>query len=183
MKPNCLLRLNSPAPQFIGSAFHRNTFIEIDSLHYLGRYTLLFFYLHDFSPISITEIFALHELRDKLESINVVPLACSSDSLYVHRNLISDPTLKVSTVDIEFPLISDMNDELKNAFRVQIKSGEFKGCCCPSVFLIDRSGVLKFFQYYDYRVGRNLDEIYRTIQAVIYMDENGEIDPMNWVKS
>ena len=175
------LTIGSIAPLFTANSFSRGTFMEIDLSNYKGKYVLLFFYVNDFYPLSCTELLALNEIKDKIEGINTILLACSSDSLHSHRHYFYEPLERGGTPDIDFPLLSDTSGTISDLYNARITQGELKGHTSPSTYLIDRNGIIKYFNHIDPHIGRNIDEVFRTIQAVIYSDDNGEIDPMNWI--
>lgn len=63
-----------------------------------------------------------------------------------------------------------------------IEHGEDKGVALRATFIVDPKGVLRVMQYNDLPIGRNIDEILRTVSALKYTDENGEVCPAKWKK-
>ena len=58
---------------------------------------------------------------------------------------------------------------------------EDEGLSWRATFIIDPEGVLKAIDMHDNSIGRNIDEIYRKLQASIYVREHkGEVCPASW---
>ena len=49
-----------------------------------------------------------------------------------------------------------------------------------ATYIIDSKGILRHYTISDLPVGRNVDEVYRLVQAFQYSDENGEVCPASW---
>src|SRR5262249_10224928 len=98
-------------------------------------------------------------------------LGVSVDSHYVHlawRN--QHPDLKA----IPFPMVADLNKSLSAALGVLTP----KGVDLRATFIVDPDGIIRFVAVNDLSVGRNVDEVLRTLDAL----QTDELCPCNWQK-
>lgn len=59
---------------------------------------------------------------------------------------------------------------------------EQAGIALRGTFIIDTKGVLRQMSVNDLPIGRSVDEVLRLIEALKFVEENGEVCPANWQK-
>jgi peroxiredoxin (alkyl hydroperoxide reductase subunit C) len=89
-----------------------------------------------------------------------VPLAWRNDH----------PDLK----DLPFPMLADTKRELSTALGILHKDG----VALRATFIVDPQGVIRWVTVNDLNVGRNVDEVVRTLDAL----QTDELCPCNWKK-
>ena len=47
-------------------------------------------------------------------------------------------------------------------------------------FVIDKAGVVQIQHVNNLNIGRNIDEVYRGLQALQFTEEHGEVCPADW---
>lgn len=136
---------------------------------YRGKWTLLFFYPLDFTFVCPTELIHLGELKDEFEKHNCQIIAASTDSVFSHQAWAkADERIG----KLGFPILSDMSRDV--AFDYEVLHDD--GIALRGAFLIDPDGVLQSMTVNNLNVGRNPDELLRTLKAF----QTGDLCPVNW---
>lgn len=168
------LAICKPAPHFTAPAYlpatdDVNGTVSLDD--YQGKWLLLFFYPLDFTFVCPTELIELGKLADKFKEINCEVLVGSIDSTFSHQAWIKqDARLK----NISFPFLSDISKKVGTAYNIVCDDGmHLRGA-----FIIDPEGILRSMTINDLPVGRNPEELLRTIKAF----QTGDLCPVNWHK-
>ncbi|HEX8857299.1 MAG TPA: redoxin domain-containing protein [Thermoleophilaceae bacterium] len=165
------LRVGQPAPDHSVQAYVRGERApaEFALSSHRGRWLVLFFYPRDFTFICPTELASFAERHDDFLGERAVVLAASTDSYFSHKAWFeSDPRL----AGIRYPVIADSAHELSRSFDVLLEDGATH----RGTFIIDPSGVLVHMSVNEHDVGRNVDEVLRTLRAF----RTGALCPANW---
>jgi peroxiredoxin (alkyl hydroperoxide reductase subunit C) len=166
-----------PAPDFKAQAVMPDgSFQEISLSDYKGKYVLLFFYPLDFTFVCPTEIIAFSERADEFEELGVQVLGVSIDSHFTHLAWRNTPRSEGGLGDIKYPLVADLDKEIGKAYDVLLPGG----ICLRGLFLIDKEGVVRHQVVNDLPLGRSVDEALRTVKALQFVEEHGEVCPANW---
>jgi alkyl hydroperoxide reductase subunit AhpC len=137
-------------------------FKQITDQDYSGKWKVVFFWPKDFTFVCPTD-FAERDAQ---------VLGVSIDNEYVHlawRN--QHPDLK----NLPFPMLSDLKRELSSSLGVLDKKA---GVPLRATFIVDPEGTIRFVSVNDLDVGRNVDEVLRTLDAL----QTDELCPCNWQK-
>ena len=78
-----------------------------------------------------------------------------------------------------FPIIADIDMKVAKLYGM-IQPGESETAAVRAVFIIDPKGKIRLIMYYPLNVGRNMDEIKRTLLALQTSDEYQVAMPLNW---
>ena len=169
--------VTQPAPDFTAQAVMPDgSFQEVSLADYKGKYVLLFFYPLDFTFVCPTEIIAFSERAGEFEELGVQLLGASIDSHFSHLAWRNTPRAEGGLGDIKYPLLADLNKEIGRAYDVLLPAG----ICLRGLFLIDKEGVVRHQLVNDLPLGRSVDEALRTVKALQFVEENGEVCPANW---
>jgi peroxiredoxin (alkyl hydroperoxide reductase subunit C) len=134
-----------------------------------GRWVVLFFYPRDFTLISPSEFAAFMALRADFEREDAVILAASTDSFHSHRAWFeSDARLS----EVAFPVIADTVRRFSEDYGVLLPDG----ATLRGTFIIDPEGILRHMSVTALDVGRNVDEVLRTLRAL----RTGDLCPAGW---
>jgi len=182
------------APLFEADAVvNGGEFVEKFSLEqYIGKkYVLFFFYPEDFTFVCPTEILAFQKSMDEFEKRNVAVVGCSVDSNHSHWAWLNTELKDGGIKGVKYPLVADNSKTIAENFDVL--AGEydydededlslFHGDprAFRGLFIIDKKGVVRHQLVNDMPLGRSVDEAIRTIDALQYFEENGEVCPANW---
>lgn len=174
------LLIGKKAPNFKAKAALKGKIIDNFSLEsFAGSYVVLFFYPLDFTFVCPTELHAFQDHLEEFKKRNCTVIGCSIDSCYTHLAWLQSPKSKGGIEGVEFPLISDLNKEIARLFHV-LK--EEDGFAYRGLFLIDQQGIVRHQHVNDLPIGRNVNEVIRTLDALIHYENNGEVCPANWNK-
>ncbi len=172
----CVL-VTKEAPDFTAKAVMPDgSFKEISLRDYRGRYVLLFFYPLDFTFVCPTEIIAFSDAIEKFELLGVQVLGCSVDSHYTHLAWRKTPRNQGGLGDIRYPLISDLNKKIAEAYSVLLPDG----VALRGLFLIDKQGIIRHQVVNDLPLGRSTEEALRMVKALQFFEQHGEVCPANW---
>ncbi len=133
------------------------------------KWKILFSHPQDFTPVCSTEILELGHLQGELDKMGVKIAIISTDPVETHlqwkKSLESLNINNEGTVKINFPLIGD--DDLKVAKLYGMIHPETNSTrSVRGVFIIDPSNVIQAIYFYPMNIGRNTDEILRTVAAL-----------------
>jgi peroxiredoxin (alkyl hydroperoxide reductase subunit C) len=165
-----VLQIGQKAPDFTAQSYMKGEMKEVTLSSYAaaGKWTVLFFYPLDFTFVCPTEIKGFDAMIKDFETANVQVLGASVDSQYSHQ-----AWCQGSLGELSFPLISDLSHRISRDYGIL---NEEKGLAYRAVFIIDPNGVLRSYLVNDLSVGRNVEEILRTVQAF----QTGSNCPVNW---
>lgn len=167
-----VLQIGKPAPSFTSPAYLPET-DDLDGSvslsDYKGKWVLLFFYPLDFTFVCPTELVELSKMQDEFADNNCQIIAGSIDSAFVHQAwLKADKRL----ADIKFPIIADLTKEVGFDYGCLHDDGmHYRGA-----FIIDPDGVLQSITINNLPVGRNPQELLRTLKAF----QTGDLCPVDW---
>ncbi len=169
--------VQQPAPDFQAQAvLPDGTFEQLKLSAFRGRYVLLFFYPLDFTFVCPTEIIAFSERIAEFEARHVQVIGVSVDSHYTHLAWRNTPRSEGGIGPIAYPLVADLSKSIAQAYDVLLPGG----IALRGLFVIDREGVVRHQVVNDLPLGRSVDEALRTVDALQFYEQNGEVCPANW---
>jgi len=93
---------------------------------------------------------------------------------------------------VTYPLVADTNKTISKNFDVlagdyfyddnDMLQAEGELIAYRGLFLIDKEGIVRHQIVNDLPLGRNIDEALRMVDALQFVEENGEVCPANWNK-
>jgi peroxiredoxin (alkyl hydroperoxide reductase subunit C) len=144
---------------------------------YKGKWLVLFSHPADYTPVCTTEFVAFAKRKEEFDKINTELLGLSIDQVFSHIKW--DEWIEENLdVKIPFPIIADSNGDISKKIGM-IHPG--KGSqTVRAVFIIDPKGYIRLILYYPQEIGRNMDEILRSLKALQVHEEQGVAVPANW---
>ncbi|RYG55394.1 redoxin domain-containing protein [archaeon] len=84
--------------------------------------------------------------------------------------------------DMAFPLLADFNKTLSRDFGVLIENAkdDMHGVSVRGTFIVDPKGIIRSAHINDAPVGRSVEETLRTLKALQFADEHGDVCPAGW---
>ncbi len=147
-------------------------FQEITQDHFPGKWKVLFFWPMDFTFICPTEIAEFGKKNRDFADRDAQVLGVSTDTHWVHH---AWRTHHADLKNLPFPMLADTKRELSSALGVLHKQD---GVPLRATFIIDPEGTIRWASVNDLSVGRNVDEVVRTLDAL----QTDELCPCNWKK-
>lgn len=169
------------APDFTAAAVLANGEIVEDysfSAATKGKKAVVFFYPLDFTFVCPSELLAFSHRAEEFAKRNVEVIGVSIDSHFTHNAWRNTPVDQGGIGAVKYTLVADINHSICKAYDVESEGGvAFRG-----TFIIDADGVVRSQIVNDLPIGRNVDETIRTIDALIFHEEHGEVCPAGWNK-
>jgi alkyl hydroperoxide reductase subunit AhpC len=117
-----------------------------------------------------TEIAAFGKKNADFKDRDAQVLGVSTDTHFVHLAWRKDHK---DLRDLPFPMLADTKRALSTAMGVLHKQD---GVALRATFIVDPQGVIRWASVNDLSVGRNVDEVLRTLDAL----QTDELCPCNW---
>ncbi|CAL7962894.1 Alkyl hydroperoxide reductase C [Alphaproteobacteria bacterium] len=137
---------------------------------------VLFFYPLDFTFVCPSEIIALNNKLEEFEKRNAKVIVVSVDSQFTHLAYKNTPVDKGGIGCVKFPMVSDLTKGISTSYGVlHDNSMALRG-----TFIIDDTFTVRHQLINDFPFGRNIEEILRIVDAIIFNKKHGEVCPANW---
>ncbi|BFI91220.1 peroxiredoxin C [Enterobacterales bacterium endosymbiont of Anomoneura mori] len=170
------------APNFLASAVLENGKIinNFNFYDYINnKYIVLFFWPMDFTFVCPSEIIAFNNRINEFKKRNVELIGISFDSEFVHDAWRKTPINKGGIGKIEFIMIADIKREIQKSYGIEHPE---LGVALRANFIIDKNKIIRSQIVNDLPIGRNIDEVIRTIDALQFYEKYGEVCPAQWIK-
>lgn len=189
-----MVLVGKKAPDFTANAVINGGEIVSDfSLSdYKGKYVVLFFYPKDFTFVCPSELFAFQEALAEFESKNVQVIGVSTDTEQSHWGWLQMAKNQGGIQGVTYPLVADTNKTIAANYDVLVGSWDYNEegemtatgemIAYRGLFLIDKEGQVRHQLVNDLPLGRNVNEAMRMVDALQFVEENGEVCPANWIK-
>ena len=142
-----------------------------------GKWTVLFSHPADFTPVCTTEFVAFNKRYNKFKKLNCQLIGLSIDQVFAHIKW-TEWIKENLNETIKFPIIAD--DMGLVAEQLGMIHGAKGTNTVRAVFIIDPKGLVRTVLYYPQEVGRSVDEILRTVNALQVSDANSVACPENY---
>ena len=174
------LLVSQPVPDFTAAAVladgkivdNFNLYAEIH-----GHYGIIFFYPLNFTFVCPSELIALNNRIAEFDKLNAKVIAISIDSQFTHQAWRNKPVAEGGIGTLAYPLVSDLAHRICRAYGVEHPTAYV---ALRSAILVDKKGIVRGQITYDLPLGRNIDELIRTIQALEFHEQHGEVCPAGW---
>ena len=144
---------------------------------YEGKWFVLFSHPGDFTPVCTSEFVAFEQRREEFEEREAELIGLSVDRVHSHikwTEWIGDNL----DVDIQFPIIADVQGAVAESLGM-IHPGAGTATV-RSVFIVDPEGTIRLILTYPMEIGRNIDEVLRSLRALQMSDAAGVAAPADW---
>ena len=172
MEMNRLPLIGDPAPAFKALTTKGTVNFPED---YKCKWVLFFSHPSDFTPVCTTEFMTVASMEEEFRALNTELLGLSVDSLYSHiawiRRIEELSWNGMEHVQVNFPVIADLNMKVAHKYGM-LQPNVSSTQAVRAVFIIDPQSIIRAIVYYPLNLGRNFDEIKRTIQALQKADED-----------
>lgn len=148
-----------------------------------GKWTILVSHPQDFTPVCSSELLEFAHMQDDFDKANARLIVISTDPLESHLQwkkalegifYEGKPTPK-----IQFPLVDDdalvISKEYGMIHPATNSTKDVRG-----VFIIDPDNTIRSVQFYPMEVGRNSEEILRTVKALQATASRKYLAPADW---
>jgi len=148
---------------------------ELNLEDYKGKWLVLVSHPAAFTSVCQEELTELSKLYQEFTKLGAEIMSLSTDSVYTLKSW-KESTNELK--NIQFPMISDSTHNLTCLLGTY---DENTGLTRRGTVIINPEGIVTYISVNDYLVGRNTNEILRTLQACKFVYENpGKACPPNW---
>lgn len=171
---NRLLGIGEKFPDFSLSACvsieKGKEFKTITSNDLRGKWGVVFFWPLDFTFVCPTEIAEFNKELRAFKDRDTLVLGGSTDSQFVHLAWRQNhPDLR----NLGYPMLADNKKELTEALGILHREEKVP---LRATYIVDPEGVIRWVSVNDLKVGRNVKEVIRTLDAL----QTDELCPCNW---
>jgi len=140
--------------------------------------TVVYFYPLDFTFVCPSEIIAFDHRLNEFESRGINVIGVSVDSQFSHFAWRETPVANGGIGRVKYPLVADITKNIARSFDVLLN----ESVALRGSFLIDKDGTVRHAVINDLPLGRNIDEMLRMVDAMLFTNEHGEVCPAGWSK-
>jgi peroxiredoxin (alkyl hydroperoxide reductase subunit C) len=139
---------------------------------------VVFFYPMDFTFVCPSEIIAFSHRIEEFTSRGINVIGISTDSEFSHFAWRETAVENGGIGRIKYPLVADKTKQISKDFDVLFgESVALRGS-----FLLDADGTVRHAVINDLPLGRNIDEMIRMVDTMLFTNEHGEVCPAGWQK-
>lgn len=169
------------APDFTAPAVLGNNTIDNNFNLYknMGKNgTVVFFYPKDFTFVCPSEIIAFDKRFKDFQERGINVIGISGDNEFCHFAWKNTPVNQGGIGNVQFPLVADLTKEIARGFDVLFD----EAVALRGSFLLDKDGTVRHAVINDLPLGRNIDEMVRMVDTMLFTNEHGEVCPAGWNK-
>jgi peroxiredoxin (alkyl hydroperoxide reductase subunit C) len=144
---------------------------------YKGSWVVLFSHPGDFTPVCTTEFVSFAKMAEDFKKEGAELVGLSLDQVHSHikwTEWIRDNL----DVKIPFPIIADEMGHVASTLGM-LHPGKGTNTV-RAVFIIDPKGYVRLVLYYPQEIGRNMNEVLRSLKALKTSDREKVALPANW---
>jgi peroxiredoxin (alkyl hydroperoxide reductase subunit C) len=173
LQERTMLTVGDSFPQFSAQACvgtGKDDIKLVSNKDFAGKWVVYFFYPKDFTFVCPTELAEFNKQLKAFKDRDTSVVGGSTDNEWSHMMWRrSHPDLK----DLGYPLVAAQ--VLAPALGILEKT---EGYCLRATFIVDPHGVIQWVDVNQGRVGRNVAEVLRVLDAL----QSDELCPCNWKK-
>ena len=160
------IEVGKMAPNFMTVGVYKNRLGKIRLSDYHGKkYVILMFYPANFTSVSSTELIQMSNRISDFRKLSTQILGISIDSPFSHLHYLLSKQSQGGVGPLEYPLISDFTKTISKSYKVSTNDG----FAFPSLFIIDKEGIIQYYTVNNLLCGRNINELIRILQSIQYI--------------
>lgn len=169
------------APDFTANAvLGDNTIVKDFNLYKnLGiNGAVVFFYPLDFTFVCPSELLAFDHRYEEFKKRGIEVLSVSIDSHFTHLAWKNTPVENGGIGKVQYTMVADLDKSISKNFDVLLDAG----IALRGSFLLDADGTVRHAVINDLPLGRNIDEMIRMVDSMLFTNKYGEVCPAGWQK-
>jgi len=172
------IQIGKMAPNFVTVGIYKNRLGKIRlSDYHSKKYVILIFYPSNFTSVSSTELIRLSDRISEFRRLSTQILGISIDSPFSHLHYLLSKRSQGGLGQLNYPLISDLNQTIAKKYKLLTDDG----FVFPSLFIIDKEGIIQYYTVNNLLCGRSVNELLRILQSIQYVKANpGQACPVDW---
>jgi peroxiredoxin (alkyl hydroperoxide reductase subunit C) len=142
-----------------------------------GKLKVVFFYPLDFTFVCPSELIAFDHRMAEFEKRGVEVVSVSIDSQFTHNAWRNTPINQGGIGPVKYTMFADVSHRACKKYDVETPDGDV---AFRASFLIDADNVVRHQVVNDLPLGRNVDEMLRMVDALLFHEKHGEVCPAGW---
>jgi len=142
-----------------------------------GKIKVVFFYPLDFTFVCPSELIAFDKRMAEFEKRGVEVVSVSIDSQFTHNAWRNTAINEGGIGPVKYTMFADVTHNACKKYDVETPDG---AVAFRASFLIDANNVVRHQVVNDLPLGRNVDEMLRMVDALLFHEEHGEVCPAGW---
>lgn len=169
------------APEFTAQSTNGTIHFPSD---FGDHWKILFSHPKDFTPVCSSEIYELAQAQESFDKLDAKIIVVSTDILEQHKSWkasLEEISYKDrKPVEILFPLVADNTMKVSKLYGM-IHSTESLTQNIRGVYFVDPENSIRAIFFYPNEVGRNVNEIQRTLVSLQnHYANKDQVTPANW---
>jgi peroxiredoxin (alkyl hydroperoxide reductase subunit C) len=132
----------------------------------------------DFTFVCPSEIIAFSKRAADFRERGINIIGVSVDSQFSHFAWRETAVENGGIGRVDMPLVADLSKQIARDYDVLLDDA----VALRGSFLIDADGTVRHAVINDLPLGRNIDEMIRMVDTMLFTNEHGEVCPAGWVK-
>ena len=153
---------------------------------YGSKWKIIFSHPRDFTPVCSSEVLTLMHMQNDFDKLNAKIVVVSTDNLEKHvmwKKALEETSYKhMNPEKINFPIVDDSHLSISKSFgMLHLNLSTTKDV--RGVFIVNPEDKIAAIYFYPMNIGRNMDEIKRTLIALQTASGEGKdrcLTPANW---
>ena len=143
---------------------------------------ILFSHPLDFTAVCTSELCGLAYHQERFDSLGVKIAVVSIDE--VERHLLWKEFMEKAmsengeTIKIKYPIVADLSGKVSKKYGMIHSMNDNRDV--RGVFIIDPNNIVQAISFYPMSIGRNIDEMLRTVAALQLTQKENVLTPYNW---
>ena len=142
-----------------------------------GKIKVVFFYPLDFTFVCPSELIAFDKRMAEFEKRGVEVVSVSIDSQFTHNAWRNTAINEGGIGPVKYTMFADVTHNACKKYDVETPDG---AVAFRASFLIDANNVVRHQVVNDLPLGRNVDEMLRMVDALLFHEAHGEVCPAGW---
>jgi peroxiredoxin (alkyl hydroperoxide reductase subunit C) len=171
-----MVTINSKFPEYKLNGYIPDELKKFSSADFAGKWVVYLFYPADFTFVCPTELEDAAEMYEQFQKVGAEIVSVSVDTEFVHKAW-HDSSEAIKKV--KYPMLADVGGRLCKEVGSLI---EEENLSLRATFIVDPDGLIKSIDMHDNSIGRNIEEIFRKLQASQFVRENhgALVCPAKW---
>lgn len=139
---------------------------------------VVFFYPLDFTFVCPSELLAFNHRYEEFKKRGIEVISVSIDSHFTHLAWKNTPVENGGIGKVQYTMVADLDKSISKNYDVLLDSG----IALRGSFLLDSDGTVRHAVINDLPLGRNIDEMIRMVDSMLFTNKYGEVCPAGWQK-
>ena len=137
---------------------------------------VVFFYPLDFTFVCPSELIAFDHRYAEFKKRGIEVISVSIDSHFTHLAWKNTKVEDGGIGKVQYPMVADLDKSICKNFDVLLDAG----IALRGSFLLDKDGTVRHSVVNDLPLGRNIDEMIRMVDTMLFTNKHGEVCPAGW---